>query len=79
MHKNFSARLPLTWLGWDSVLGYLSSHPDTLSCLLPCEGMRLLCLQDTEASGAVLSQLVLEGRGSQHRLAVERPETLHLR
>jgi len=39
--------------------------------------MRLLCLQDTEASGAVLSQLVLEGRGSQRRLAVERPETLH--
>lgn len=63
-------RLPLTWLRRDSVLGYLFSHPDILTCLLPSEGMRLLCQQDTEASGATLSYLVLEGRRSEHPLAI---------
>lgn len=41
--------------------------------------MWLLCLKDTEASGAILSHLVLEGRGSQHRLAIGRSETFALK
>lgn len=36
------------------ILGYLFSYPDILTCLPPSEGMTLLCLQDTEASGAII-------------------------
>ena len=36
-----------------TVLGYLFSHPDILTYLPLCEGKRLLCLKDTEASGAI--------------------------
>lgn len=77
--RHISVRSPLTWLRADSVLGYLFSLPDILTCLLPCEGMRPLYLQDTEASGAILSHLVLEGRDAQHRLAIRRTELLHSR
>lgn len=37
-----------------TVLGYLFSHPDIPAYLLLCKGMKLLCQQDTEASGAII-------------------------
>lgn len=46
-----------------TVLGYLFSYPDILNCILPCEGRRPLCLQDTEASGAIIVTPGTRGQG----------------
>ena len=53
MHRHFSSAALCVAQTYLTALGYLFSHPDILTGLPPCEGMRLLCLQDTEASGAI--------------------------
>lgn len=53
MHRHFSSAALCVAQTYLTALGYLFAHPDVLTRLPPCEGMRLLCLQDTEASGAI--------------------------
>lgn len=53
MPRHFSLAAPRVAQTRLTALSYLFSHPDTLTCLLPRGEMRLLCLQDTEASGAI--------------------------